>query len=143
MKLSEEKADLNEVAAKEKIEQTQEPQEIPVEQPWSVPGPRIELPETEFEPLRPLEPTVLGEAIAQGFNLPKMPEFEPLLPTVAEGEHHRIPMNRPVATLTGEVCPHGLMGNCVWCQRFPCDYMLKRSLRFLLTMVEYGGERTS
>ena len=128
--------------AKEKPEQAQEQQEAPAEQPWSAPPPRIELPDTEYEPLRPLEPA-LGEALARSFELPEMPDFEALRPTVEEGEAKRIPMNRPAVMGTGEVCPHGLAGLCVWCGRYPCDYMLKRSLRFLITMVEYGEGRST
>ena len=124
----------------EKPEQPQEPQEGPPEAPWSVPGPRIELPETNFEPLRPLEPA-LGEAIAQSFNMPQMPEFEIRLPDVAEGETRRVPMSRPAASLVGDVCPHGLAGLCIWCNLYPCDYMLKRTLRFMLTSLEYGDGR--
>lgn len=124
----------------EEPKQSQEQQEAPPEQPWSVPGgPQITMPDTKFEPLRPLEPATLGEAIAESF-MPEMPEFEPIFPEViGEVEERRIPMNRPTATAMENVCPHGLAGLCIWCQRYPCDYMLKRSLRFLLTKIEYGG----
>lgn len=119
--------------------QPRTPQETSPEQPWSVPGgPQIELPETSFEPLRPLEPA-LGEAIAQSF-MPEAPEFEVVLPEVGD-EDLRVPMSRPAATPMGEVCPHGLPGMCIWCNLYPCEYMLKRALRFLLTLVEYGNER--
>ncbi|GAI30534.1 unnamed protein product [marine sediment metagenome] len=131
-------------AVKRTTEETKQPQEAqPPETSWSVPPstllPRIELPETDFEPLQPLEPADLGEAIAQSF-APQTPEYgEILLPDVEEGV--RIPMNRPAAPLMGNVCPHGLPGNCIWCDLYPCDYMLKRTLRFLITMVEYGEGR--
>jgi len=121
--------------SEEQPEESEQPQD---ERPWSAPPPRIELPDTDFGPLRPLEPA-LGEAIAQSFNVPQMPEFET---PIIEGEPMRNPMNRPADTRVGEVCPHGLAGLCVWCPRYPCEYMLKRALRFLITMVEYGGERT-
>ncbi len=125
----------------EEPRQPQGEQEVPAEQPWSVPSsqsPRIELPETDFEPLRPLEPE-LGKAIAQSF-APQTPEFgEILLPDVGE-ETLRVPMSRPAVTPVGDMCPHGLAGMCIWCNLYPCDYMLKRALRFLLTKIEYGGE---
>lgn len=124
----------------EKPEQVQEQQEVAPEAPWSVPGPRIEMPETDFEPLRPLEPADLGAAIAQGFDLPETPEFESILPELGEGEDLRVPMSRPAATAMGDTCPKGLAGLCIWCGMYPCDYMLKRSLRFLLTKIEYGGK---
>lgn len=129
------------VKSTEEPKQPQEQQEATPEAPWSVPesqSPQIELPETGFEPLRPLEPSTLGEAIAESF-MPETPTFEPILPELREGETQRIPMNRPAVTLTGEVCPHGLAGMCVWCQKMPCDYMLGRVFRYLLTKVEYGG----
>lgn len=139
---------MSEEQLREPVKRTEKPEQVPEEQPvppeqeqpWSVPGggPQITMPETDFEPLRPLEPADLGEAIAQSF-MPEMPEFEPLVPDVGEVEERRIPMNRPVATPIGDVCPHGLAGMCIWCNLYPCDYMLKRTLRFLLTMVEYGG----
>lgn len=128
------------VKRSEEPQPPQTPQAVSPETSWSVPPPQIEMPETTFEPLRPLEPA-LGEAIAQSFEIPQMPEFgEILLPDVVEGtEDMRRPMNRPAAPLMGDVCPQGLAGLCIWCGQYPCDYMLKRALRFLLTTIEYGG----
>ncbi|HEB01758.1 MAG TPA: hypothetical protein ENI12_00830 [Nitrospirae bacterium] len=138
---------MSEEQPREPVERTEEPkqpqeqQKVVPEALWSVPdsqSPRIELPETSFEPLRPLEPTALGEAIADSF-MPKPPEFEPFRPDLEERETQRVPMNRPTATPMGDVCPHGLAGMCIWCQRMPCDYLLGRVFRYLLTKIEYGG----
>lgn len=126
-------------AVKRITEENKQPQEAqPPETPWSVPPTQEELPETNFEPLQPLEPADLGEAIAQSYGVPET--FEPLVPPeLGEGEDMRVPMHRPAVTPVGDMCPHGLAGMCIWCGLYPCDYMLKRALRFLLIKIEYGG----
>ena len=129
----------------EKPKQAQEQQKVVPEAPWSVPesqNPRIELPETGFEPLRPLEPATLGEAIADSF-MPETPEFEVFRPDLEERDVQRVPMNRPTAPLMGDMCPHGLAGLCIWCPTYPCDYMLTRALRFMITKIEYGGSASA
>lgn len=145
--LSEEKAKIKDDApvgqAQEEPKQAQEQQEAPPEAPWSVPesqSPQIELPETGFEPLRPLEPSTLGEAIAESF-MPETPTFEPILPELGEGETQRVPMNRPAVMPMGDVCPHGLAGMCVWCPRMPCKSVIARCLRYLLVKTEYGESK--
>ena len=109
------------------------------EMPWSAP-PITEAPEqsADLEPLKPLESN-LADMMSDALTPPAYPEmdslFSDLEPPVTEEPR---PLLRPVAVISTEYCREGLLGVCVSCQGYPCQYMLGRALRHLLAKVEYG-----
>lgn len=109
-------------------------EQVPVEpEPlWSAPTALMPtLTEVDLEPLQPLEPS-LGQAIADSYE-PMAPSFD------FDEEMPRAPLSRPLTPITNQACPHGRVGNCVWCSLYPCGYMLERALRYLLVRTKAGG----
>ena len=89
--------------------------------------------EPELEPLKPLEPDI-GSAMA------KLMEGTPLeyeAPTL-EAESTAVPYRRHMVPISNQVCPHGLAGFCLVCPRCPCNYLKARTLRAMITELEYG-----
>jgi hypothetical protein len=121
-------------SVEEHRKQTEQPK------PWSAPGTTESVHEAEpptYEPLQPLSPTV-AETIADTLT-PEVPSFDELIqeftqPQVPSVDAPRI--LRPVSGLSAETCPENFLGFCVTCSIMPCNYMIGRVLRHLLSKVQ-------
>ena len=89
--------------------------------------------EVELEPLKPLEPDITS-AMASLMEAAPMESIGPIL----EAEATAIPYRRRMVPISNQVCPHGLAGFCLVCPRCPCNYLKARTLRALITELEYG-----
>ena len=90
--------------------------------------------EVELEPLKPLEPD-LTSAMA------KLMESTPLesVDTQLDDKSTAVPYRRhSTIPISNEICPHGLAGFCLICPRCPCNYLKARTLRTMITELEYG-----
>ena len=99
------------------------------EQPQPSEGPK----EVELEPLKPLEPDIVSAMtrLMEGTPLESVdPKLVAEIPTA--------PYRRRFAPLSNETCPHGLAGFCLVCPRCPCNYLKARTLRAMITELEYG-----
>ena len=118
---------------------------ISPDQPWSVPETqeRRTLPEINLDPLTSL-PSSLAEAFADTLNIPQFPDESMMLPGLPEynpvTQEDYVPLLRPPISMSHDACPSGLIGICVTCTDFPCDYMMERCLRYLLTQIKYGSK---
>ncbi len=97
------------------------------------PQPSERPPEAELEPLKPLEPE-LASAMASLMDTTPTEVIAPQLPMEIPALSYRRRMG-PVSTAT---CPHGLAGFCLVCPRCPCDYLKARTLRSMITELQYG-----
>ena len=89
--------------------------------------------EVELEPLKPLESDI-GSAMARLMEGTPMESVSPQL----DAETTAVPYRRRMVPLYNEVCPHGLAGFCLVCPRCPCDYLKARTLRAMITELQYG-----
>ena len=89
--------------------------------------------EVELEPLKPLEPDITT-AMAKLMEATPLEQIGPQL----EAETTAVPYRRRMAPISNEVCPHGLAGFCLICPRCPCNYLKARTLRAMITELEYG-----
>ena len=99
------------------------------EQPQPSDGPK----EAELEPLKPLEPD-LTTAMAKLMEVAPIEATEPIV----TAKIPQAPYKRRMAPLSNQVCPHGLAGFCLVCPRCPCNYLKARTLRAMITELEYG-----
>ena len=89
--------------------------------------------EIELEPLKPLEPDLVSAMTRLMEGTP----MESVGPTL-EAETTAVPYRRRLGPISNEVCPHGLAGFCLVCPRCPCNYLKARTLRAMITELEYG-----
>ena len=89
--------------------------------------------EVELEPLKPLEPDITT-AMAK---LMETTPIEQVSPQV-EAATTAVPFRRRMVPISNQVCPHGLAGFCLVCPRCPCNYLKARTLRAMITELEYG-----
>lgn len=124
---------------REQQDQPQEPQEPPA---WSAPGSLEPIPDAEppsYEPLQPLEPSTMANAIAESIT-PETPDFDSYLEQftqqrVSQKESVAPRVLRPVTRVSSDTCPSGFLGFCVTCSLMPCGYIVSRVLRDLLSKV--------
>ena len=89
--------------------------------------------EVELEPLKPLEPD-LTTAMAKLMEATPIEQVDPQL----EAATTAVPYRRRMTPISNQVCPHGLAGFCLVCPRCPCNYLKARTLRAMITELEYG-----
>ena len=89
--------------------------------------------EVELEPLKPLEPDITT-AMAK---LMETTPIEQVSPQV-EAATTAVPFRRRMVPISNQVCPHGLAGFCLVCPRCLCNYLKARTLRAMITELEYG-----
>ena len=97
------------------------------------PQPSEEPTEVELEPLKPLEPDITT-AMAKLMETTPMEQVGPQLEVATTA----VPYRRRMAPMSNQVCPHGLAGFCLVCPRCPCNYLKARTLRAMITELEYG-----
>ena len=87
----------------------------------------------ELEPLKPLEPD-LTTAMAKLMETPPIESTEPQVIAKIPA----MPYRRRMGPISNATCPHGLAGFCLVCPRCPCNYLKARTLRAMITELEYG-----
>ena len=89
--------------------------------------------EAELEPLKPLEPDLVTA-------MARLMETTPIenIGQPIEAKIPATPYRRRMGPISNEVCPHGLAGFCLVCPRCPCNYLKARTLRSMITELEYG-----
>lgn len=89
--------------------------------------------EVVLKPMEPMKPAVdIGEAIARSMGPgPDMsPRLEAPLLDVGDVQHQNAPMFRrgQAQGYNGMSCPFGMIGNCIYCQRMPCNVLKAKVL---------------
>ena len=89
--------------------------------------------EIELEPLKPLESDLTTAMV-------KLMESKPMESTgpIVSAEIPQPPYRRRMGPISTATCPHGLAGFCLVCPRCPCNYLKARTLRAMITELEYG-----